>query len=200
MKKLILTSNAFVNPKIKQRFLELLDNNPKDTKVIFVTTAAEGEEGSMIYVKKSEEELIKLGILKENIKWVGNLKNINTEEYDVMYVCGGNTFYLINEIRKTGFDKKIIDFINRGKLYVGVSAGSVIMGPTIMHAKNFDKNYVELKDLSGFKVTNKVIAPHHKEDEEELAKKFEKENKCQILRLPDGQALEIVNSKEKIIN
>src|SRR3990167_3485011 len=114
MKKLLLTSSGFSNSKIGEEFLKLLDKNPTDVKVLFIPTASEyklenGEE--MFYVKESEKELIGLGISKENIFWL-DIKSIATagdiHDYDVMYVCGGNTFYLMCHLKNTGFDKKII--------------------------------------------------------------------------------------------
>src|SRR3989344_8018960 len=155
MKKLLLTSSGFSNSKIGEEFLKLLDKNPTDVKVLFIPTASEyklenGEE--MFYVKESEKELIGLGISKENIFWL-DVKDTpmagDVQSYDVMYVCGGNTFYLMDKLRKTGFDKKITDFVNSGKVYVGVSAGSVIAGPDISIASPFDPNDVDLKDMKG---------------------------------------------------
>lgn len=92
-----------------------------------------------------EEEfqtILDLGILKENITEhkIGNEININ--EFDVMYMMGGNTFYLLNIIRKTGFDKNIKEFINSGKIYVGSSAGSEILGNSIDVALGYDDNNV----------------------------------------------------------
>src|SRR3989344_392647 len=121
MKKILLTSDGFVNPKISRRFLELAGKDTKDIKIFFIPTASRGEH-EMSYVYESEKELLDLGILKEHIIWANSLEDIETKDYDVMYVCGGNTFYLLNEIRKAAFDKKIIDFVNIGKVYVGVSA------------------------------------------------------------------------------
>jgi|SRR3989344_1568447 len=202
MKKLLLTSDAFVNPKIKKRFLELLGKNPIDVKILFIPTAAEGEEGSMFWVKESEKELINMGVSKEKIVWL-NINDIDKvsdlNQYDVIYVCGGNTFYLMYKLRETGLDKEIIKLINMGKTYVGVSAGSVIMGTTILHAKNADKNLVGLKDMNGFGLTDKTIMPHYSEKEEEKTVNFEKENHCKVLRLKDGQALEVVDGVSKII-
>ena len=43
-----------------------------------------------------------------------------------MYVCGGNTFYLMNKIRKNKFNEKILDYINKGKLYVISNYGKKI--------------------------------------------------------------------------
>ena len=97
-----------------------------------------------------EEEfqtILDLGILKENITEhkIGNEININ--EFDVMYMMGGNTFYLLNIIRKTGFDKNIKEFINSGKIYVGSSAGSEILGNSIDVALGYDDNNVIEKKI-----------------------------------------------------
>ena|SRR3989344_2870521 len=198
IKKILLTSDGFVNSKIGHEFLALIGKKPIDIKVLFVTTASRLEE-EKFYVKDSEKELIEFGLAKENILWVDNLENIEIENYDVVYVCGGNTFYLMHEMRRTGFDKQIINFINSGKVYVGVSAGSVIMGPMILHVKNLDKNDIGLKDMNGFNVTDKIILPHYKNEEEEKVKEFERENHCEVLRLQDGQALEVLGADVRII-
>jgi dipeptidase E len=198
MKKLLLTSDGFKNPNIGKRFLELADKYPKDIKVLFIATASQTEE-EMSYVYESEKELIDLGITREHIVWADSLENIETQDYDAMYVCGGNTFHLLNEVRKTGFDKKIVEFVNSGKLYVGVSAGSIIACPSILTAKNGDQNKVGITDLTGLGFVQDVITPHYNEKEEEIIKKFEQESNYKILRLPDGQALEVLGNLEKII-
>lgn len=41
MKKLLLTSDGLVNPKIGQQFLELIGKDPKEIRVLFIPTAAE---------------------------------------------------------------------------------------------------------------------------------------------------------------
>lgn len=199
MKKLLLTSDGFANSKIGKRFLELIGKNPKDIKVIFIPTASETEE-EVSYVYKSEKELTDLDIPKENIFWL-NMKNIplagEIQSYDVMYVCGGNTFHLLNEIRNTGFDKKIIEFINSDKIYVGVSAGSIIMGPSITTSS--DKNKVGLKDINGFNFFSKAIVPHYQRKEKSIIDELEKKNQWKIIRLNDGQAVEVLGEISKII-
>lgn len=230
VKKLLLTSAAFSNPKIGEEFLRLIPKKPSEVKVLFIPTASEyklendptsafgrtesafGETKSakgfgeakdeMFYVKESEKELIGLGIPKENIFWL-DIKNIpaagDVNSYDVMYVCGGNTFYLMHQFKNTGFDKKVIEFTNSGKVYVGVSAGSVIAGPDISIASPFDPNDVGLKDTKGLCVTDAIICPHYQRKEESIISEFEKENNCKILRLTDNQALEVLGGVSKII-
>jgi dipeptidase E len=106
MKKLLLTSDGFENHKIAEKFVELIAKDVDKAKIFFVPTAAYGEE-TMSYVYESEKELLDIGVLKENIIWAEDLQNTDLNDYDVIYVCGGNTFYLLNEIRNTGFDKKL---------------------------------------------------------------------------------------------
>ncbi len=198
MKKLLLTSDGFVNPRIGKRFIELIGKDPKNIRVLFIPTAAQGEV-EMSYVHESEKELVNLGIPKESIVWANDLKSAHTEYCDAIYVCGGNTFYLMDEIRKTGFDKKIIDFINSGKVYVGVSAGSIIMCPDISISAPFDPNNVGLKDMAGLNITDKVITPHYQRKEKEMIDNWEKSHSYEVVRLNDGEAMEVSDNGGNII-
>ena len=57
---------------------------------------------------------------------------------DCIYVSGGNTFFLLQELRKTGVDRCIIEQVEQGKLYIGESAGAMILAPNIEYAKDMD--------------------------------------------------------------
>jgi len=48
-----------------------------------------------------------------------------------IWAGGGNSFYLLQEVRRSGFDKILITKINEGIPYVGTSAGSIILAPNI---------------------------------------------------------------------
>ena len=41
------------------------------------------------------------------------------EAADIIYVSGGNTFYLLQELRRTGTDELLVREVDKGKLYVG---------------------------------------------------------------------------------
>ncbi len=198
MKKLLLTSNGFASPNIGKRFLELVGKNPEMIRVLFVPTASQTEH-EMSYVYVSEKELIDLGIPRENIVWVGKLEDADIADYDAIYVCGGNTFYLMSEVRKTGFDKKIIDFVNNGKVYVGVSAGSIIACPDISIAESFDSNDVNLKDTTGLNFIDKVITPHYQRKERVIIDAWEEKHSHGVIRLNDGCAVEFLGEKIDVI-
>ena len=117
MKNIFLTSCGIINNEIKKEFYNVITKDVKDIKVLYITTASDGEADSdKTWMEEEFQTILDLGILKENITEhkIGNEININ--EFDVMYMMGGNTFYLLDIIRKTGFDKNIEEFINSGKI------------------------------------------------------------------------------------
>ena len=116
----------------------------------------------------------------------------------MIYVCGGNTFYLLHKIKKIKFDEKIKNMVKKGIVYVGVSAGTIIAGPNI-EISGLDENDIKLKDLTGLNLTDKIISPHYGINKEEIIENFEKENKKKVIRLKDNQAWFIIGDKEFII-
>lgn len=201
MKKLLLTSDGFANKKIADKFLELVDKKPSDIKMLFIPTASRYED-ELKYVKLSENQLVSLGIIKENIMWLDIDKIADAGElegYDVIYVCGGNTFYLMKKLVDTGLDKKIIEIVNAGKVYVGVSAGSVIAGPDISIAGPFDENDIGLQSMAGLSLTEKIISPHYQRKEKSIIEDFKNKLSYEIVPLCDGQAYLDVDGTVSIV-
>ena len=95
MKKLLLTSDGFTNRNIGHKFIELVDKKLAEVQVLFIPTASRSDH-ELLYVKKSEDELVSVGIPQTNITWL-DIENVagvgEIDSYDVIYVCGGNTFY-----------------------------------------------------------------------------------------------------------
>lgn len=60
------------------------------------------------------------------------------EAHDVVFVEGGNTFYLLQVLRHSGVDQLLVDHIRKGKLYIGSSAGSMILSRTVAYAVPLD--------------------------------------------------------------
>jgi dipeptidase E len=50
---------------------------------------------------------------------------------DVFFVAGGNSFFLLQELKRTGLRTTLIDALAIGTPYVGESAGAVVLGPTL---------------------------------------------------------------------
>ncbi len=165
--KLFLTSAGIVS-EIADGFFKLLGKNSKDCRLIFVPTAADPEtdEWFVEFVKKDRKRLVEFGfdVCEVDLKKETEISLENKfADADVVYIEGGNTFYLLDWIRKSGFDKAIRKFLKRGGIYVGLSAGSIIAGPNIESAnwEPADRNVVGLKDLTAMKLVDFAITPHY---------------------------------------
>ena len=198
--KLLLTSDGFENPNIVKEFLKLLDKPEQENKVVFLYTKSDFNEK---YLELINVQWGELGFNKENLKFInigGDVGEVS--EFDIIFVCGGNTFYILDRIRKTGFDEVIKKSVREGKIYIGVSAGSILMGPDIEicgRGDDWDVNEIGLKDLTGLGFTDKILSPHYIDEEKEIIVKFEKESCNKVTLLRDGEALLIDGNEERLI-
>lgn len=162
MKSIVLTSCGIINEDFKQKFYEIIPKEKlKTAKVLYITTASDGEDGNKSWMDREYKTILDLGIEERNfIEYKIGKSDININDFDIMYMMGGNTFYLLDVIRKTGFDENIKNFIKSGKIYIGSSAGSEILGNSIEPAIGYDENNVNLKDLTGLKIIDGLIIPH----------------------------------------
>ena len=124
----LLTSCGLETKAIEQAFLKMLNKTPSRIKAMFIPTAAISPDAIEV-LPKCLNDLLKCGVARENIL-VNDLHdtlNVSiSDEYDVIYLCGGDPSYLLRRIREGGFDKALKSFIEHGGVVVGVSAGSMI--------------------------------------------------------------------------
>ncbi len=202
--KLLLTSQGFEkNPKIGKEFLELIGKPADRIKVIFIPTASEAESYKD-YIEDDKKNLLKLGIKEANIKTLHLNHKINyleVEDYDVIHVCGGNTFYLLKKVRESGFDKIIKNFVEEGGVYMGISAGSYIACPTIEAAtwKHADRNVVGLKDLTALNLVPFLFTAHYAAKFKAIIDKAEANTKYEVKRLTDRQTLLVTDKEIRLI-
>jgi dipeptidase E len=174
---------------------------PKDQmKIGHITTAYKVSRNNIDFFKKVSE-IIKEnkydmedfdieGKTKEEIKFFLKDKN-------VIHIEGGNTFYLLKAIRETGFADILKELINEGKVYIGTSAGSYIMCPTIeVSGWNPDgKDRFGVTDLTALNYVPFVLKVHYKDEQEEKVKEKMKTLKYPIHILRDGQGYFVEDDK-----
>ena len=125
--KVLLTSAGFENKRIEETFLALTGKKPEDIKAVFIPAAAIDADAIEV-LPKCLHDLLDCGIPKNNIRVYDLHADMSREElmgYDAVYVCGGNTEYLLERINEKGFRNTLLFFIKQGGVYVGVSAGSL---------------------------------------------------------------------------
>ena len=198
VKKMLLTSAGFINPETAEVLMKEIPKQAEWCKVLMVSYTQSKTEES--YVAASKKELEDLGF--KDIRVINLHKPIKPEPPDVIYVCGGNTFAIMQKMKETGLDKFIIEAVNNGVLYIGVSAGSIIAGKTIEIAgwgSEGDTNDVNLKDLSGFGFTDVAVFPHYKVIQKDEVVEFRKKVTYPIMEITDNQVVFVRGSKVKRI-
>ncbi|MEK7061740.1 MAG: Type 1 glutamine amidotransferase-like domain-containing protein [Patescibacteria group bacterium] len=197
-KILLLTSSGMAGTK--EEILSVLSKPPDKVRVAHIITASKAEKDTA-YVDKDKELMQEAGFNVEDIDIEGkNKKQLMKilQVVDVIYVQGGNTFYLLLQMRKSGFNKIIKKLLKRGIIYIGVSAGSVVAGKTIETASwgsNPDEKVVKLMSLKGLKLIKSNIFVHYKLEDEEMIKQKPKRVKKKLRILTDEQALFVFDKK-----
>ncbi|WP_418187242.1 peptidase E [Aliarcobacter lanthieri] len=161
MKKLFLTSSFSDVVNIFTDFQE----NLKGKSVTFIPTASIVEEVNF-YVNSAKESLEELGLIVDELEISTAIKeNIESKlrKNDFIYISGGNTFFLLQELKRSGADKIIIEEVNKGKLYIGESAGAIITSKNIEYAKEMDsiEENINLKNFDALNLVDFYVVPHH---------------------------------------
>ncbi|HPO50656.1 MAG TPA: Type 1 glutamine amidotransferase-like domain-containing protein, partial [Spirochaetota bacterium] len=204
MKKLFLSS-SFAD--VVKLFPDFSKEDLKGKTITFIPTASIPEKVKF-YVAADKKALQKMGIIideleltKSSFEDISNKLNKN----DYIYISGGNTFFLLQELIKTGTDKLIIEQINKGKIYIGASAGSIILSPNIEYVKDMDdcSKAPELNDYSSLSIVDFYPVPHHtnapfKKAVEKIITKYE--SKLKLVPISNSQTITVDNNKMKIEN
>ena len=187
--KLFLTSTGLENIDISRHFeTSFLPKEPKDLS--FLVISIQDSEQDAFYLEKTLSEIKNTGAQDIDVFRLGNEKFTASKEYDVIFVCGGNTFDYLDRVRKTGLDKFIVDFSKKeNSVYVGVSAGSILAGPDIAIAGDEDSNDIGLTDLRGLCLTDFIVYPHYRKELKTQLDEFKKRNGHPIIELEDNQAV-----------
>lgn len=194
---MILASNE--TPAIENLHL-LTEKNPMDLKIAWVITAAMSGEGAR-FLNRTLECFRKNNYQPSIIDIHPKYKDYLLEElpkFDVLFVDGGNTFFLLKRIRETGLEQFIKNWV-KDKPYVGVSAGSYIMCPTIEMAtwKNPDRDRHGLEDLTGIGAVDYLVTAHYKEEYEPFIQKGMENCTHDVRRLRDGEFINVKNVLQK---
>ncbi len=126
--KVLLTSVGLETEEIKECFMEMAGKDMSMVKALFIPTAVVNADAIAV-LPKCMNDLLKCGIPNKNIRVYDMHYGMELEElqqYDVVYLCGGDTYYLLERINDTKFNESLMAYINSNGLVIGVSAGSLI--------------------------------------------------------------------------
>jgi len=162
MKRLFLASYFSA---VAKRLPGFLDEDYSGKTVTFIPTACNVEKMDF-FVASARKAFKKLGILVDDL----DVSRASREEIEIklrdnayIYVSGGNTFYLLQELKRSGADRLILEQVAAGKPYIGESAGSVIASPDIEYVRLLDDRAKAetLQDCSALGLVDFYPLPHH---------------------------------------
>lgn len=174
--------------------------------VTYIPTAGIAEEIEGM-VEEETETLSRLG-LEVDVLEISTASHQKMQESlinnDLIFVGGGNTFFLLQELRRTGANQILTDQVNNGKLYIGESAGAIVACPDIGYSAEIDsvEKAPDLKDYTGLNLVDFYLVPHIDNEgmgpgAKRIIEKYSDQMKMKVLR--DDQAIWIEGSEITIL-
>ena len=209
MKKILLVS-------MMHRVTEILKREEPDLAgktVSYIPTAiigeADGDEAVIEGMIKEETDMLESLGLKVDVLEISAASREkitrSLTENDLIFVGGGNTFFLLQELRRTGADKLLAREVEQGKLYIGESAGAAVACPDIGYCALMDapEKAPELESYSGLRLVDFYVVPHL--DNEEMGEGARKiietyGDKLDLKVITDEQAILVEGDKAEILD
>jgi len=217
-KSVLLASNCTKNTKIHKEFNNIVNNKFKHLDFIKISVLITAKLGlknrSYEYLRNKAIKLFKqqekkLNIVKDyKVQFVdcSYKKNLNScinsiKSSNVVWVMGGDTFYLWYHLKNSKVNNLICNQVKKNKiLYVGCCAGAIVAGETINPsyiARFYKKSYKfslkniykqkywnKLNNKKTFKfIKNKDFLPHCKTKKTRILNMYK--NKTKMFCLPE---------------
>ena len=198
MKKIFLTSSLKGTKKLLKKFLEDIDSD----EVLFIPTASKVEEYTQ-YVSDARCTFKELDVKIDEFNLSDSdretaLKKISNSK--IIYFTGGNSFYLLQELNRLDLVNFIHEEVQKGKIYIGESAGAIIASNNIAYSQEMDdKEKAEnLVNYAGLSLVDFYVVPHFKEfpfieSTEAVLEKYSE--KLRLIPINNKEAI-IVNGSE----
>lgn len=204
MKRMFLAS-SFCD--VASLFKEFVGEEVIGKRVTFIPTASIVEE-YVGHVENDKKAFEALGIIVDTLEIsTASLSEITTKltTNDYIFVSGGNTFYLLQELRRSGAEQVIIEQIVLGKVYIGTSAGSVIMSPNIQYLEDMDdkskapslESYRGLDQIDNYPLVHYQNFPFTEVADQIYA---EYKDKLSLILLSNHQVITVNNQEVEVLS
>lgn len=206
--KLFLTSTN-ITPELQPYFTTLVGKAWAEIKFALIENAADPYPAEKKgFVDESRAVFASLGMQLARIDLRDYLtpeKNIGAtlNKFDVIWLGGGNVFYLRWLLEASGFAAVITDLLKNGAVLAGGSAGAIVAGPKLDKFDLVDDSSKSPELLmAGLGLTDVTVLPHwgHEKYQSRLdqIKTYYDKVGCAIVTLTDQQALCVDGDKLRV--
>jgi dipeptidase E len=204
MKRIVLFSTPYENKNLNKIFNLIFPIELKHKKVLFMPS-----QGVANTPKKFIDDWDAISkAYNITLELIDNASENATNEIDkllsanILIISGGDPFNLILNLRRSGLDSAIKDFVKKEEfILAGYSAGAYILTPNLETAKIFNENYPGdikypsqklLNDSKTLGIVNfEIIAHYSKALHEKLFRKYIKENDIEVKTIDDDEYIVI---------
>ena len=134
--------------------------------------------------------------------WTGLIghKANELEEFDGVYIGGGNTYSLLAELNNSGFDSHLKTYAQEGGIIYGGSAGAVILGKDIRTVSHVDHNDVGLAEEKGLDLAQgHAIWPHYHAKDDKLIQEFVKRFQQPVLAISERSGIVLESGRMRTV-
>ncbi|MHA7136743.1 Type 1 glutamine amidotransferase-like domain-containing protein [Rossellomorea arthrocnemi] len=183
---------------IDKEFVKTIDQNKS---LLYIPIAMQGEIPYEDCYKWIHSVFNPLGI--NEIEMWTDLEAESPEDlrkFSSIYIGGGNTFYLLNTLRETGFDTILKEFVDNQGIVYGGSAGAIILGRDSLTASHMDSNDTNLKTFEGFNyIDSYSVWCHYETSHDDLIKEYVNKYGYSVIALPEETGMVISEGGMKVI-
>lgn len=208
--KLLLTSAGLTNKTIIQSLKDLVERQFEELSVAFIPTAANVENVDKWWVVEDMQLVQKLGWKYFDIVDFSALPQTiwkqRLERADVIVVGGGSSFHLMECINSLEDKKTFIELLKQ-KVYVGLSAGSMITSEEVQFG--WDRDFYGIpaprETGEGLGFVNFYVMPHLGVEDfskvtEENISELAKQVKEPIYLLDNDSAIVVIDEETRVVS
>jgi len=188
-----LTSNGITSPAIRDH----LQERSQGGQAAIVTTASLGYKEKDKHIPGIVEILSEMGYQTSFFDFEVDHKK-DLAAYDLIYINGGNPFYLLKHALAGDFGGVLKILHESGKILLGASAGSMVLSRSLGLVDLLDPGLNEgvgLEDIKALNLCPVEVCPHYDrfikrfDQCEDKIRTYEGRLGIEVNRLRDGQAL-----------
>lgn len=210
MKKLMLigggdTGRGATEYNTKKIDEEIVKMTGKETpNFLFIGLASSHSDSYYDTMKKIYKNLgcTPVYLKKSNILNNPDIVENKIKDADIIYICGGDTVKLINDIKEYKIDKLLLDAYNNGTVLAGMSAGAILLSN-----KGFSDSLItrgesdKYEFLNGLNFIDINFCPHYNTDPKKTAdlEEFLSKDDIEVYCLENCTALKVIDDKISII-